>query len=203
MLGEDRVVTGYGVEDSTGGVGGMLSNMFPGYTSPDTVSASVSMNRKKYNMYTGSAYNRQAEDIRGMMGGDISDNFGADNTSGINYYMRNIAKAADVKNSIGMGGSKDAPIEQAPRMGSLNVADNTQLDMGASLDTGITPEEKEKSDRLSKKNKALGIFSTINGIVGSTIGAIIPVVGVAAAATQVGISAVKKSNQKRIDELLA
>lgn len=68
------------------------NKFFPNIVAPELESAIQDYDRKRQNVYTGSAYNAQIQDIKSMLGGGASALAKSPNTSGLNYYMRSVGK---------------------------------------------------------------------------------------------------------------
>ena len=72
--------------------GNKAKGMFPSAISPEMEEAKSDFNRKRHNVFVGSAYNQQMNEIKGMMAGGTAAMARTGSTSNMNYYMRNVAK---------------------------------------------------------------------------------------------------------------
>ena len=81
---------------------------FPMGTTPEMEEAKDEFNRKRKNVFTGSAYNQQMNEIKNMMAGGTEAMARTGSIGNVNYYMRNVAKMTNAMLAQGQQAEADA-----------------------------------------------------------------------------------------------
>jgi len=99
---------------------------FPQAISPEMEEAKSDFNRKRHNVFVGSAYNQQMADIKGMMAGGTAAMARTGSMGNMNYYMRNVAK---LTNEMLAQGQEAETGYNKDYMDILNATDKTKRDL--------------------------------------------------------------------------
>jgi len=81
---------------------------FPMGTTSEMEEAKDEFNRKRKNVFTGSAYNQQMNEIKNMMAGGTEAMARTGSIGNVNYYMRNVAKMTNAMLAQGQQAEADA-----------------------------------------------------------------------------------------------
>jgi predicted CopG family antitoxin len=131
---------------------------FPMGTTPEMEEAKDEFNRKRKNVFTGSAYNQQMNEIKNMMAGGTEAMARTGSIGNVNYYMRNVAK---LTNEMLAQGEQSESNADKNYLDLLNKGDET---------TRALQLMKYSEDRANQETSKRSGFSNISDAVIELLG---------------------------------
>ena len=133
-------------------------NDFPIAVSEEMEAAKEYYNRKRFNAFTGSAYNQQMNEIKNLMSGGTEAAARSGSIGNVNYYMRNVAK---LTNEMLAQGEQSESNADKNYLDLLNKGDET---------TRALQLMKYSEDRANQETSKRSGFSNISDAVIELLG---------------------------------